>query len=226
MSTYVTSIDELAWFGLLFLFEVETYWLSDAALSRLKFYAFVVVRVVCYGFLAHTLYAYFVAYYELNQVVSMANTGLCDLVGQDYSFTRNLTYTIVNAGNCGMLSSGGDLFQIGEALIVTDTAGLSEARFLAYIDIQDATVWLAVVLIIELVVQLQEKGISEGVWISTCNWLIIFLYAILIGHALVWGWKGHWVYAWDGLLWIGGFVAIGMNLSEWRDELEEEAVPA
>lgn len=55
MSVYATSIDELAWFVLLFLFEAETYWLSDDAMSRLKRFLFVTLRVACYGFLLHTM---------------------------------------------------------------------------------------------------------------------------------------------------------------------------
>ena len=84
--------------------------------------------------------------------------------------------------------------------------------------------WLAVVIIIELVVTMQERGISEGPAIRIANILTAVLYAVLICHALFWAWKGHWVYAWDELLWIGGFAAIEMNLSEWRDEMAEEAV--
>ena len=226
MNTFTTSLDELAWFGLLFLFEIETYWLSDDALSRLKRFVFVAVRVVCYGFLAHTLFAYISSFIELTQAVSLGNSGLCDFVDEGYSFFRNELYTFVNESNCGTLTSGGELSQIGEALLVTDAAGLSEARFLAYIDIQDATVWLAVVLTIEAIVRLQEKGISEGLIITSLNWITIALYGVLILHALIWIWKGHFVYAWDELLWIGGFAAIEMNLSEWREDMAEEAAPA
>jgi hypothetical protein len=30
------------------------------------------------------------------------------------------------------------------------------------------------------------------------------------------------LYLWDELVWIGGFAAIEMNVSQWRDELLEE----
>jgi len=224
MNSYATSLDELAWFGLLFLFEAETYWLSDAAMTKGKRALFILMRVACYGFLAHTLYAYVSNYFELLDVVALPiSTMPCDLVGQDYSFLRNLEYSLVQNSNCSTLTVAGNLFQIGDALVVTDTAGLREATLLAAIDIEDATTWLAVVLIIELVVLLQEKGISEGTLITTLNYITIALYGLLIFNALYWIWKGHWVYAWDELLWIGGFAAIEMNLSEWRDEIDEAA---
>jgi hypothetical protein len=222
MNSYATSLDELAWFGLLFLFEAETYWLSDEALTKGKRALFILLRVSCYGFLAHTIYAYVSDYLELlNAVTLPVTTTLCDLAGQDYAFLRNLEYATVQSSNCGMLAATGNLFQIGDALVVTDTAGLREATILTAIDLEDAAVWLAVVLIIELVVLIQEKGITEGALITSLKYMTVALYALLVCNAMYWAWKGHWVYAWDELLWIGGFVAIEMNLSEWRDEIDE-----
>jgi hypothetical protein len=143
MNGYATSIDEMAWFALLFLFEAETYWLSEEALTRLKRYVFVTIRLACYGFLIHTMYAYWVTYLEFANAVALpSNSLLCDLAGQDYSFLRNLAYTLVDAGNCGTLSSGGELFRIGDDLVVTDAAGLSGELGLAIVDIIDVTAWL------------------------------------------------------------------------------------
>jgi hypothetical protein len=226
MNGYATSIDEMAWFALLFLFEAETYWLSEEALTRLKRYVFVTIRLACYGFLIHTMYAYWVTYLEFANAVALpSNSLLCDLAGQDYSFLRNLAYTLVDAGNCGTLSSGGELFRIGDDLVVTDAAGLSGELGLAIVDIIDVTAWLAVVLLIEFVVVLQERGMSEGPLITWSNRLTVALYSVLVFNAFYWMWTSHWVYAWDELLWIGGFAAIEMNLSEWRDEMVEDAVP-
>jgi hypothetical protein len=225
MNSYATSIDELAWFGLLFLFEAETYWLSKDALDRVQRFALVTMRIACYGFLLHTMYAYWINYLEfVNALALPPESLLCDLVGQHYSFLRNLTYTVVDAGNCGTLTSTGELFRIGGDPVVTDAAGKSEALWLAVIDLIDVTTWLAVVLVIELIVVLQERGTSGGPLITWSNYLTVALYSVLVFNACYWMSKGHWVYAWDELLWIGGFAAIEMNLSEWRDELSEAAV--
>jgi hypothetical protein len=48
-------------------------------------------------------------------------------------------------------------------------------------------------------------------------------YSLLWGAAAYWIYRGHYIYAWDEALWILGFMAIGMNLKEWRQEIEEEA---
>ena len=50
----------------------------------------------------------------------------------------------------------------------------------------------------------------------------LVLYLSLIAIGIYWASLSHWFYLWDELVWIGGFAAIDMNLSEWRDEIVEE----
>lgn len=223
-NAYATSLDELAWFIMLFLLEAETYWLSDDQINRFVQRSFIVLRVTCYLFLANTVYAYIFNYFELTSSTLVGGiSSTCDLVGQSFSFVRNLAYTAIDANNCNALSSATAFYQIGPNAVITDAAGIAELKILYAIDIEDAIVWLMVILIIELVVQIQDRGISEGPLITGSNYLTLALYAILVCNALYWLWKGHYVYGWDELLWIGGFAAIEMNLSEWREELNDEA---
>lgn len=222
LNVYATSLDELGWFALLLLFELETYWLSDDALTRLTRWSLVGVRVVCYFFLANTVYSYFNNYVELTDAVALNDLqSLCGLANDSFTFVRNLQYDAITPGNCDVLGSGQLIYQIGTDRVVTDAAGLAELKLLAYFDIEDAIVWLAVVILIEMTVQAQERGIASGPIINVANIATKVLYAILLMHAGIWFWKGHWVYTWDQLLWIGGFAAIGANLSDWRDELRK-----
>jgi len=50
----------------------------------------------------------------------------------------------------------------------------------------------------------------------------MLLYASLIALGVYWATLSHWLYLWDELVWIGGFAAIEMNLSEWRDEIVDK----
>ncbi len=96
LNAYATSLDELAWFSMLFLFEAETYWLDADAMSRLQRRLLVALRIACYSFLAHTVYAYIFNYYELTQApIIVAASSVCDLSGQDFSFVRNLAYSVI-----------------------------------------------------------------------------------------------------------------------------------
>ena len=102
---YAVTIDESAWITLLILFEMETYLINNP-LSRAKAMLMLVVRLFCYGFLAHTLYAYIFYAYELSQAqVIEGVTNLCQMVGQDVSYAYNLVYSEISADNCATLSS-------------------------------------------------------------------------------------------------------------------------
>jgi hypothetical protein len=52
------------------------------------------------------------------------------------------------------------------------------------------------------------------------------LYGILWCLAAYWAYRGHWIFAWDEALWILGFMAIGMNLSDWQEEIAQSATPS
>lgn len=162
-NAYATSLDELAWFVMLFLFEAETYWLSDDHINRFLQRLFIFLRFACYLFLANTVYAYIFNYFELTSSPLMSGiTSSCDLLEQSFSFVRNLAYTAIDANNCNALSSATALYQIGGDPVVTDAAGIAELKILYAVNIEDAIVWLSVILVIELLVQLQDRGISEG----------------------------------------------------------------
>ena len=57
---------------------------------------------------------------------------------------------------------------------------------------------------------------------STGNALKVFLFLTLIAFGIYWASLLHWLYFWDEFVWIGGFAAIKVNVSQWRDELLEE----
>jgi len=75
---------------------------------------------------------------------------------------------------------------------------------------------------IEITVRLQGHGVTGGKLIATAKTTSLLLYAILIALGVYWATLSHWLYLWDELLWIGGFAAIEMNLSEWRDEISDK----
>ena len=106
--------------------------------------------------------------------------------------------------------------------VVSDVAGLELERDLAWADLAEVIIWLIILFAIEIVVRLQEKGVTGGAWITSLNRLKTVLYLSLVGIGIYWASLGHWLYLWDELVWIGGFMAIEMNISEWRDEILQE----
>ena len=220
---FAVSIDELAWFALLFMFELDTYALSDKTLEGKVSYVIRGVRVVCYVLLAHTLIAYTSDLYELENAPPVADvSSLCDMTSQDVSFVRNLEYTVVDESNCTGLTTATNLFWAEEGTVISDAEGLALETRLAWIDLFEAIVWLLIVFLIEFIVWLQEREITSGPLLRGANYASTVLYLILLSMAAYWGWLSHWLYVWDELLWIGGFAAIEMNMSDWRDEIDEQ----
>ena len=226
-SEFATTIDESAWFILLFMFELETYALSDEALKGWVARLLHGVRLVCFVMIAHTIYAY------ANSVVNLQATqpveeasNLCDLAGQDLSFVYNLEYTEVTRDTCNGLSSASAFYRVGKDPVVTDMAGLSLERALSWADLYEGTAWLLALLAIEMVLRLQERGVTGGTLMRTVNWGKNLLYASILGVGVYWASLAHWLYLWDEILWIGGFMAIDMNLSEWRQEMLDEQTGA
>ncbi len=222
-SEFATSIDESAWFLLLFMFELGTYVVADEDWKGWIAHTVRGVRLFCYVLIAHTVYAYIIVVANLQPTVAVENVSdLCGLTSADVSYVYNLEYTEVNDQTCDELSGESQFYWLAEDPVVSDMAGLNLERDLAWADLIEAVVWLLILLAIEIVVRLQSRGITGGALISTGNALKVFLYLTLIALGVYWATLSHWLYFWDELVWIGGFAAIEVNVSQWRDQLLED----
>jgi hypothetical protein len=222
-TTFTTTIDEIAWFMLLVLFELETYTLSDKVFEGITGPLIHGVRIICYAFLAHTIYAYAGDVLALEKAEPLAGIAdLCQLADQGMSYTYNLAYTVVDQFNCGSLSADTVFFPVDSDSLVTDREGIVISRWLAWVDLIEATVWLLIVFLIEFMVRLQNRGISGGPLIRMGNIAKPVLYGMLVLIAVYWGVLEHWLYTWDEFIWIAGFIAIEINVVEWREEMQEE----
>lgn len=226
-SAFATTIDECAWFLLLAMFEIETYVLEDNELTRRVSVALHGVRLLCYGLLAHTIYAYLTVVSSLQPTVAIEGaSSLCDLNGTDISYVYNLEYTDINEQTCNDLSSATEYFKVADDPVVSDWEGLSLERNLAVLDVIEAIFWLLAILAIEIVVRMQGRGVSGGIVISSLTTLKLIIYASIIGFGIYWASLSHWLYLWDEIVWVGGFAAIELNLSEWRDEIDDKQLEA
>lgn len=225
-AAFATSLDETAWFALLFLLEVETYLLSDEAFTRGRIVLLHGLRAICYVVIAHTVFAAVEALADLDRAVRHTGVSLCRLLEHDLSFATNLVYTQLDESNCAGLSADTVFFQFAQGQAVTDRAGMRIEWQLAWADLIDAVVWLLTLFAIEVMVRLQERGVVAGALMLTLRASKALLYGILWCIATYWAWRGHWVFAWDESLWILGFVAIDMNLAEWRQTIVEEGAPS
>lgn len=222
-SAFATSIDESAWFVLLFMFELETYVLGDAAWQGWVARAVRGARLFCYLMIAHTVYAYIISVLDLRATIPVENVAsLCAMTNADVSYVYNLTYTDVNEKNCGSLSAASQFFWVASDPVVTDAAGLALERTQAWFSLAGAIAWLLVIAAIETVVRLQGAGVAGGAILVGINRLKLLLYLAIIAMGIYWASLSHWLYLWDELLWILGFTIIEMNVSAWRKEMLDE----
>ena len=184
------------------------------------------LRLVCYLAIGHAVFAFADYLIDLSRAVEHSGVALCSFADQGLSFTRNLEYWELDAANCGQLSSDTIFYQFAQGQALSDRAGMPIEWQLAWIDLGEVVVWLFIMLMIEVMVRLQDRGVTGGSVLRFARGFNALLYLFLWGAAAYWAWRGHWMFAWDEALWILGFMAIGMNLSQWRDEIDEEAAGA
>ncbi len=219
---FATTIDVSAWFVLLLMFELETYVLEDKDWTGRVEKTVHAVRAVCFLMILHTVYAFAVTTIDYHPTVAVENvSSLCDM-SDDVAYVYNLDYTMIDAQTCKTLSDESQFYKVGKEPVVSTLDGLKLERHLAWADLVEVITWLLIILSIEFVVRQQDRGVTSGTTISAANRLKLFLYLILVGLAIYWATLSHWLYTWDTFLWIAGFAAIEMNISEWRDELLEE----
>ena len=146
-------------------------------------------------------------------------------VDDNVSFVYNLEYTEVTSESCTELTDESQFYKLGaKNPLVSTYAGLELERDLAMSDLVEIIVWLIIIFAIEVVVRMQERGITSGKLRSTAQLTKLLGYGVLFVLAIYWASLGHWLYTWDTFIWVAGFAAIDMNVSEWRDEiLSEEA---
>jgi len=223
-SEFATSIDESAWFLLLFMYELETYIVDDKNFKGWLAHTIRGIRFFCFALIAHTIYAFLIVVTELQPTVAVEDaSSLCDMLNADVSYVYNLEYTEVNDQTCSNLSSETQFYWLADDPIVSDMAGLELERDLAVADLAEAVIWLLILLAIETTVRLQDRGVTGGPLLSTANAASKIMYLSLIGIGIYWANLSHWLYLWDELVWILGFVAIEMNISQWHDELIDES---
>lgn len=225
IEAYAATIDTAAWVVLLLMFELETYVLEDRHYNVTVTWSLHGVRALCYVLIIYAAYGYIVNLAFINQVSAFPGVGdICALVSDGWSYAVSLDdFTLLTAANCTTFSSADEFLRFAGMPTVVDAHGLTEIRYLAWVDVINAIVWLFVVLILEVDVWLQERNRFEGITLLLSNAAKMVLYALLLMAAVYWGIKSDFVDFWDAFLWLVAFAFIELNVFEWRQEIKQAA---
>jgi len=224
LAQFSTSIDTAAWLGLVFLFELETYTLSDEAWTKLLAILTRAVRVACYVMIGYAAYGYTAEALDKFTYTEVAGVSdICDLANEHTSLLVGvIEYVEITPENCESLSDDSNFYRFdGEISVVAESA-LKHVQFMGIIDIVNAYVWLIVVFLIEVEVWLQTADRFSSPLLSAVRTANALFYLVLIGDGVIWFICSYYLYAWDAFLWIFGFWAIELNLAEWEIEREHE----
>ena len=218
-----TSLDEVAWFTLLLVFELETYVLDESGWSPGQARIVLSIKLIAFCLIGHTLYVNFTALTEiLGPVSASAGSDLCDLADTGQSWLFNLDYTLITSEMCDVLPKASQYWEIPGEPVVTSSAGLDLARRLAWCDFMETAAWLSVGASMEAAIRITDRGVTSGYAVTALGWLKFGLYALILALGIYWAYHGHWVYLWDELLWIFGFAFLEVNLDGWREEIDNE----
>ena len=220
---YAATVDTAAWVVLLLMFELETWVLEDRHFTRTVSWSLHTLRAICYLFIVSAFYGYIVDAMFVYQTSPLPGvTNLCALVGQEWSYATTFgEYAEITLANCASFTNLDSLQRFDDLRAVVDHPGLIDIRFLAWVDVVNAGVWLLVVLLLEADVRLQERNLYEGLALMLSTVAKIVLYSTLAIAVVLWMLKGDFVDWWDALLWLIAFVFIEMNVFEWRQESHE-----
>lgn len=216
LAAYVTSIDLIAWFALILLFELETYVLADRDWSGLTKWLVQGVRLVCYVAILHTSFSYDIALGEFHHPGKLpAAADVCDYAGV-WSFLRNRDYLDITADNCATIGRGPEFFALSDDAVLTDRAGLKEGTIFAWTDLIESVAWLLIVFATEAIVRFKHTGARSGAAALALERVKIALYTLILAIAVYWGSKDQVLYFWDEIVWVLGFLVIDWNIRDWR----------
>ncbi|MGB5470716.1 MAG: hypothetical protein WBM64_09890 [Woeseiaceae bacterium] len=225
IEAYSATIDTAAWVVLLLMFELETYVLDDEQFTKAVTWSLHGLRVLCYAFIVYAFYGYIANLTFLFETTMLPDvTDVCTLLPEPWSWAVTLDeYAELTSANCAALSDASVFYQFRDMMAVVDTEGLRDIRYLAWVDVINAGVWLFVVMLLEIDVRLQEQDRYEGLALQLSSIAKFVLYSLLLLAAIYWGLKGDFVDFWDAFLWLVAFVFIELNVFEWRQE-EQQAL--
>jgi hypothetical protein len=218
IEAYAATIDTASWVILLLLFELETEVIADEKIKGPTKWAIHWTRWLCSAFILYALYGYIAKLFGLSSYQLSEISNLCSQT-IDWSFLTTLDqFTSVTLDNCAALAAP-EYLQLSDKNIIASHETLNEAKWLAWIDVVNASTWVLIVIMLEIDVRIQLRKHVYKTWEFVSGITKIVLYCILFIAAIIWGIDGTFIDTWDASLWLVAFIFIEMNVFDWQEEI-------
>jgi len=220
IEVYAQTIDSASWIVLLVLFELETSYIPDAYLRRPHIkWSLHGLRALSALVLVNSVIGY-AEKYETYLAVSVLDQDLCTLAGQGWLLLTGLDEFLPLAStDCSAVAATTSLLPGMRVVAPADV--LADVQRLALVDVVNAVAWVLVVVLLEMDVRLQLRGLLKGWVLRVSTGLRGVTYTTLLAAAVYWGLHGSFIDFWDAFLWLAAFVFIEMNIFQWQREVSE-----
>ena len=223
VNTFAVTMDTIAWISLLVVFELETWFLDDEVLRKRRVkWSLHIATALCYMVIIYAFVGYAGKLIMLLDSVPYSLGNPCELVNTSTVIITTLDeYHDITQASCQALNPAA-MGQIVGQPIVFENASYGDIKILAWVDVINSATWLLIVVLLQVDIILQLKGMLTGHIMRVTAVFKAILYSTLFIMAIVWGIYGSFTDFWDAVLWLLGFLIIELNIFNWNQEVEEE----
>lgn len=219
---YSDAIDTAAWLVLLLLLELETFVIPDEKIKGWVDGAISAASFLCWAFILYSLYGYIGSVAEPYGFAPLAGRDPCADAEAGALLAKGLgDYVPFAAEDCAALAAGALYNSDYGAYATADV--VSTMKRLAWTDVVNASVWVGIVVILELEIYLKSSKLFGSKFFLAYKSFKLLLYAILLVDAFYWLALGDPLGAWDAFLWLVAFFFIEMNMLAWQEENARKA---
>ena len=221
---FASSIDSIAWFVLMIIFEFETYILDDEKMKGSVQWLLNGLAAICYGLIFYAFYGYLGKFLTMTAFMPSTIATACEHVGPFLSSAHFLDdYYTLTLENCTALTGP---FVVNEqiSMVVSETMHKTLMQ-LSFVDVLNSGAWIGIIIILQVDIMLQIRGkLTPHIYRLTLIFKAI-LYLLLFVAAFFWGFLGDGIGFWDAILWIFAFFFIELNLLKWNEEDQDKNNP-
>lgn len=222
MNVFTAALDSAAWIVLLLLFELETYVIPDEKLKGTLKWSLHAGRALCYVVIVYALSGYINQTTVIHDYEPIEVASVCDFAPHGFSIVDGPNeYTTLDAKNCAQQGDS-ELFLNPDIYAFSSAKILSDMKRLVWTDVVNASVWIIIVIVLELEVFLSASQLfGTRIYLGYKSSKLL-LYGILFVAAIYWWMLGEFLDFWDAFLWLVAFFFIEMNVIQWQEDTHEQ----